>query len=413
MLIRRISLGYLVLALLITLTPTANSKPVKLNQFGLPKSIELTNTPKLVNLGIDLANLIEVKPSRVCSLNGNSIVLLKPGNCRYRNVNKFEKQTNSAARWQNLKVLRPNPIRFELPEQIAISNYSIQIKIVSVSNGRIRFQTTSPSTCEIENDLLILIGLGTCLITARQSEKNFHARGAATHTLQIIEGDRQIADQPDLRSGFQVKFVYVVPKDRLDRKLDQNNVISRWITEGQEFLSKEINRQLPIDITQSGYDIQYLASSFSSSELTQVPVSSDCYGAVGLLATELGIPCLNTGTSHLSRKHYVLLVDLPIFNDNYCGSARIPGSISLVAVGTEKDCSGRKVSGFSDWVVMIWLHEVIHGLGVRHVPKGDCDLMEEFGDFCRSYQIDKSRNKYFGSDRFGADLAKLDIWLRP
>lgn len=420
MLVRRITLGYLVLALLITHIPPANSKPVKLNEFGLPKSIELITSPKLVNLPSNLIDRLEIKSNRVCSLNKGTLVLIKPGLCSYRIVSASTDLDIANLRWQKLKVLRPNSIRFDLPAEIALNQESILLQVVTNSNGRVSYRTTTPNTCQVIDGRLVLLSIGSCTILARQVAHRFDKAGTTSHALEITNNDylsigseRVLMDQPDLRSGFQVKFVYVVPRDRVDRKLDQTDVISSWITEGQEFLAQEINRQLPIDTTQTGYDIQYLASRYSSEELTQPPITSDCDGAAGLLAAELGIPCLNAGTSYLNRKHYVLLVDLPIFNGNYCGYARIPGSISLVAVGTEKDCSGRAVSGFSDWVVMVWLHEVIHGLGVRHVPKGDCDLMEEFGNYCNQYQIDPARNRYVGSDRFGADIAKLDIWLKP
>lgn len=213
-------------------------------------------------------------------------------------------------------------------------------------------------------------------------------------------------------SGFQLQFVYLLPSDRVDRRIDKSGELTNWINEGQEFLKQNLGLTLPIDLTSSGYDIFFHQSKYSWSELDEFVEGKPCAAGDNLIAVEFGISCLLPRSEPLTNKYYVFLVDLRGFTGNYCGYAAVPERMALVAVGTEFNCSGMAVSGFSDWAVYMWLHEVFHGLGVKHLPSGSYDLMQSRGD-CERFVIDPKRLHYVGRNQAGVDILSLHIWQKP
>lgn len=220
---------------------------------------------------------------------------------------------------------------------------------------------------------------------------------------------RTTIDLPDAQQGFQIKPVYLLPADVRDTSADTDGTIADLLTEGNKFLKSQIGREFVIDTNSSGeYDIAFMRTKLTTDELN----GSDFIDSDKLL-TDSKLVTADTR----NRKIYVFFTPIDSGDGNYCGFADVPGFANLSFFGkdTEGGGCGGPSNGMSSYAVMTWIHEVFHNLGVDHTAE-PCDLMysvEEDGIDCGwadTVTIDTSHSLYFGSDLYGADLAKSAVW---
>lgn len=215
---------------------------------------------------------------------------------------------------------------------------------------------------------------------------------------------RATIDLPDTVTGFQIKPIYVVPSDGIDHSSDIDGRIAGLLDAGNVYLKQQIGQTLPIDRTATGYDIQFMRSKKSAATLANLKITPE----------DLLIESKALDTPSANRKDYVFFIDVNSFKSNsnigadVCGFGTMPGIAALVAIAGK--CS-HPTNTFSDQVISLWIHEVIHNFGVDHVPTA-CDLMQA-KTVCSSGQkvsLDKNRNLYVTSNKYGQDIMKLRVW---
>lgn len=218
---------------------------------------------------------------------------------------------------------------------------------------------------------------------------------------------RQTTDQPDLLSGFQIKPFYVVPSDGTDRHLDTDGTLDHALTEGDAFLQQQIGYHLQVDQRTDGYDIEYLHSQYTTAQLS-APNADQMLMAEAHVMDDPGS----------NRKHFLFFIEVPSFSGgstNACGYGDTPGLIAEVAVadGPTADgstCTGSDL-GFTTITSALWVHEVLHTLGVTHTFDDPCDLMyTQLGICPNAYVLDPKHVRYVGAAVQGVNLLTLRVW---
>ena len=353
--------------------------------FGFGSGLVMNSSPAVATTaGEDCQIRREVVGELICLKRGNKLV------------------------WQPRK---SQQLTFDTSMELSVGD-QVSFTANSSSGLRVNVVSKTPGVCGIKSNLVFGLSVGNCQISLTQKgNRRYLSANELVVNVRILK-QRNQANNPDQFSGFQLQFVYVLPLDRKDQQIDINGVVDNWIDEGQQFLISQLGVKFPVDVTQLGYDIRFHQSNYPAAELSEFIEGKPCAAGDNLIAVELGIDCLLPRNELLNQKYYVFLVDLPSFSGEYCGYAAVPGRLALVAVGSENNCAGKPYSGFSDWVVVMWLHEVFHGLGVKHLPANSCDLMQSWGT-CPNLVIDPQRLHYVGSDNAGVDITKLPIWRIP
>jgi hypothetical protein len=120
-----------------------------------------------------------------------------------------------------------------------------------------------------------------------------------------------------------------------------------------------------------------------------------------------------------NRKDYIFFIEVPGFEDQYCGLAATPGMVAVVAlenVSNTRTCRGASTAPFENYTSKTWIHELIHNFGVDHTPNNSCDLMYGGGAAVEctapeGINIDKSRSLYVGtSSSQGPNILGLRVW---
>ena len=210
---------------------------------------------------------------------------------------------------------------------------------------------------------------------------------------------RNVGDKPDEFQGFQVKIIYVVTKDGIDRELDLDGSLQKIVTDGNSFLSQEIQRTFPIDTWQGNYDIEFFRTSLTSSEIKSMS------NAHGVLFDEMKIYERRTQ----NRKLYSFWIDVDTLgNGTACGYTNINDIRHAIAIGPQ--CSGRSAQ-FTDNRVTAWVHEALHNIGVVDTNGDGCEFMSHESCSRQKYQIDPERKFYVGvSTSAGSDVLSRRVW---
>jgi hypothetical protein len=210
---------------------------------------------------------------------------------------------------------------------------------------------------------------------------------------------RNFGDKPDEFQGFQVKIIYVVPKDGIDRALDLDGSLQKIVTDGNSFLFQEIQRTFPMDTWQGNYDIEFFRSSLTSSEIKSI---SDAHRD---LFDEMKIYERRTQ----NRKLYSFWIDVDTLgNGTACGYTNINDIRHAIAIGPQ--CSGRSAQ-FTDNRVTAWVHEALHNIGVEDTNEDGCEFMSHESCSRQKYQIDPERKFYVGvSTSAGSDVLRRRVW---
>lgn len=298
-----------------------------------------------------------------------------------------------------------NIINFNPPGAMQLKQGVLELDGSSSAGLELLYSSKTPEICSVALSTLTALALGKCTLQVSQGGSDIYPAAVDVTRSLEISGERVLGDLTDFVSGFQVKAVYVVPSDGIDNSYDTNGVITSILKEGNAFLQEELGLTLPIDSTSSGYDIAFLRSNKSAEYFL---TSS---GAFRTLLQESGY----LDNPSPNRKDFVFFVDSKtVISSNYCGEASTPGISAIVAIGLD-EC-GKRTPFFEHHASQTWVHEVIHNLGVVHVPVS-CDLMfggqAADGQPCPANQrvnVDRNHKLYLESSSYGADLLKLRVW---
>ena len=68
----------------------------------------------------------------------------------------------------------------------------------------------------------------------------------AIPTAQAIP-TRSLTDRTDDLTGPQIHLIYAIPSDAQDKNWDTNGQIKKWVDQGQDWLTSQVNRKLRYD----------------------------------------------------------------------------------------------------------------------------------------------------------------------
>ena len=217
---------------------------------------------------------------------------------------------------------------------------------------------------------------------------------------------RSLTDRPDDLTGYQVRLIYVLPADAKDRNLDTNGTIGKWIEEVRNISRVQTGLTPRFDTYQSKFDIGFLKSKYTISELVGKSGSTE---ADDLLRGEL------TTIEQQSLKGVGFIIDGRIVNSDYCGYANQPGKYFTAWLGENcwEDSDWYNNRPYITFIASSILHEWLHNLGVKHTCVTN-DLM--WGVGCEAVtegdgnSIDAQRVNYLRADKSGVDISLLPVW---
>ena len=218
---------------------------------------------------------------------------------------------------------------------------------------------------------------------------------------------RSLVDRPDDLIGYQVRLIYVVPADAIDRNLDTNGTIGKWIEEIRKISRVQTGLTPRFDTYQSKFDVGFLQSKYTTAQLIGKAGTSN---ADDLLQKELPVG------EQQSLKGIGFIIDGVRTPTDYCGFAQRPGKYFTFWLGKDcwEDSDGDNNRPYITYIASGILHEWLHNLGVKHTCVTD-DLM--WGDGCESIDrgdgnsIDAQRVNYLRADKSGVDISILPVWL--
>ena len=336
----------------------------------------------------------------ICTINQTTLVFIKRGICTVDASQAGDEFTLPAAIVSaSIRVIvTENVITFNPPSTILLKLKTTNLEAKSTSNLEVSFNASPVAVCSVANKILTLISAGMCQITATQAGDEFTVKAQDVTSNVVISVARSTADQPDSLTGYQIKPIYIVSSDGLDRNYDTNGYLTKVLREGNALLKNSVGIEYQIDSLGDDFDIQFFRSSYSTAHFL----------ASGNLISELSKEMKIYENPTLNRKNYVLFIDVPILkNSSACGYAGMPGLVSIVAVGERCTVKSAQVENFSS---LAWIHETIHNLGVDHVTDDSCDLMRGSGNCSTAWTVDKDRKYYVGSNKNGVDILTLRVW---
>ena len=222
---------------------------------------------------------------------------------------------------------------------------------------------------------------------------------------------RRASDDPDAVSGPVVHAVYVVPADGTDNKRDTSGEMDAWFQQMQAFLNNAIGKKLRLDLDSNlQNDVTFLKSKYTAAQLFNANTDAD-----KLLKQEVADLAIMTG----SQKKVLAFFIESASTQSYCGYSRDSWSDAVptvvVAPVGSASCARLAPAGV-EYVSTVLAHEVLHTVGVKHVPDAK-DLMcgSDSGVTCTGpVYVDPQKSYYAGttSAYSKVDVLTQDIWDR-
>ncbi len=224
-------------------------------------------------------------------------------------------------------------------------------------------------------------------------------------------------DRTDDLAGPQIHVMYVVPSDRLDRKLHLNGTLHRSVDSFQRWLAARTGgRALRLDTYRGDVDISFYRLQMSEADLADPGVFP-----VAEVERELAAAGLLR-----DQKIYAIYLDGP--SSEMCGGAAwppaLPGRVAAVYLQAYPgNALGNSVDAPGYWDFAM-LHDVLHTLGVvarcapnhtraGHTSDDPRDLMYAGNRTWRPDVLDVGNDDYYGHTNAGCpDLAR-SVFLDP
>lgn len=222
---------------------------------------------------------------------------------------------------------------------------------------------------------------------------------STTTTTTILPGSpRATADRPDDSTLHQVKAIYVLPADGVDRAFDTNGRIATSIESVQRWFESEGGHRLRVDTFEGDLDVAFLRLAATTAEVAALASPLDALRPASIAA---GFTA--------SNKTYLMFYEGS--QPGVCGSAYRPGTQAGVYLQTPY-CHELGMSlDEPSWIDFTVIHEIFHNLGASpdcaphksysgHVGDDPRDLMyagSEPRPLPRSLDVDRA--DYWGHER--------------
>jgi len=239
----------------------------------------------------------------------------------------------------------------------------------------------------------------------------------ALPTAQAIP-TRSLTDRSDDLTGPQIHLIYAIPSDAQDKNWDTNGQIKKWIDQGQDWLTAQVNRKLRYDTFRNDLDISFLKSTMTLSQMRSKAYGRD-YAESLLPALTKEFLAQSPQLDYKTNPKTYMFVVSESLSSEFCGYAYNFTAMGLAFTGG--NCWNGPENDSTSPYGMAWpaktiIHESIHAFGVDHICDSQSDLMwgkpECEGQFSNApITLDVDRRDYFGGAKGGVDISQLPIWL--
>jgi hypothetical protein len=254
---------------------------------------------------------------------------------------------------------------------------------------------------------------------------------------------RATVDRTDSTTAYKVKFLYVLPSDRVDRALDTNGAICRSVQAQYNWFTSQTTNgaALRYDLSGSVLDIQFVRLSKTDAQMRGSGNTGDVNTGIAYVRDRIERELTAMGVIRDTRKLYAVYYGGT--SDWACGGASWPPVLvgKVVALylnglpNSSLPCSSNPVGASSTtpgYIEYAMLHETLHGLGFvadaapgehsgGHVFDSPRDLMyaarpgtadPAWDIYSGTVQLDFGRNQYYGHGGPQLDLAR-SAFLAP
>jgi hypothetical protein len=254
---------------------------------------------------------------------------------------------------------------------------------------------------------------------------------------------RSTVDRADSSTHYKVKFLYVLPSDGVDRRLDINGAICRSVqAQHRWFTSQTTNgAALRYDVSGTTLDVQFVRLAKTNAQLRGTANTGDVNTGYAYVRDRIERELTSMGLLTDPRKLYAVYYDGT--SEWACGGAAWPPLIvgKVVAMylnglpGSAVPCASNPIGGSSTtpgYIEFAMLHESLHGLGLvadaapnehssGHTADSARDLMyaprpgtaDPYWDiYSGAVVLDAGRNQYYAHGGPQPDLAR-SVFLDP
>jgi hypothetical protein len=240
------------------------------------------------------------------------------------------------------------------------------------------------------------------------------AAAGAAYALRILP--RSTTERVDVTAASQIKLMYVLPSDGVDRGLDTNGTIHRTISSGQRWLASQTGgRYIRYDVFNGGLDIVFV----------RAPRTDAAYYSYGAQILDSLQKDLNAAGWNRAQVLNLLYYDGR--HIDRCGSAvwppNVPGNTGAIylkgAPTATLPCAGNAFAasptaapGYLDFIAQ---HEIFHMLGIvstaapnhalaGHVGNDPTDLMYAGTLPWRPATVDVTKTNYYSATGLASGL---------
>lgn len=254
---------------------------------------------------------------------------------------------------------------------------------------------------------------------------------------------RVTANRTDSTTAYKVKFLYVLPSDRVDQGLDTNGAICRSVQAQYNWFTSQTTNgaALRYDLFNNVLDIQFVRLSKTDAQMKGTGNTGDINTGYAYVRDRIERELTALGVINDTRKLYAVYYGGT--SEWACGGAAWPPVLVGKVVAMYLNglptgpvpCASNPVGGSSTtpgYIEYAMLHETLHGLGLvadaapnehssGHVFDSARDLMyaprpgtaDPYWDiYSGAVVLDLGRNQYYGHGGTWPDLAR-SAFLNP
>jgi hypothetical protein len=235
---------------------------------------------------------------------------------------------------------------------------------------------------------------------------------------------RTTTERPDDVGGYQVKIVYALPSDGVDRNYDTNGTIAGSVRSAQAWFRQQSGgKAFQMDTSNGSFDIIFLRLDQTNAQ----------YAARGTRLRDDLERVIRAQPFFNAQKMYVVYYQGA--NDATCGGGAWPPALigNVVALYLEgappgfATCASNTLATENQnprYWEFVFLHEIFHGLGAAptcapnhtlsgHTSDSNADLMYAGNQPWNPSVLDLNKDDYYGHSRAGCVNIANSIFLTP